>query len=136
MALDDLVPDDKKKGSSSKGGGRTKQKPDTVTIGSEPYKKVFEQEKWQKVKTVLTNDMGLIPNEVVNNYRAEERYEVIHEAALVVEEDKSPEELDNYDEDRCAICDSALGDFGVELEGLEVCANHPAAQIKARLDED
>lgn len=139
MGLKDLGPDDTGSSSGGRSSGRKRKKDDSddkVEIGSEPYKKVFKQEKWEEVKTFISHEMGLSPNKVVNNYKAEERYEVIHEAALAVDDEKEPEELSNYSRNRCAYCDCALGEFGVELEGKVFCPNHTAGQVKETLDSD
>lgn len=139
MGLDDLVPDDKKTSSSStsRSRKRKKQDDDEVVIGGEPYKKVFEKEKWEKVKKFISNEMGLVPNEVVNNYSAEERYEIVHEAALAVDKEIEPEDANNYSQRRCKVCDAGLGEMGVKLGEYWFCSNHPAAKLKPFLgDED
>lgn len=138
MGLDDLVPDDKQTSSSSGGRSRkrNKQKDDKVEIGSEPSKKVFTKEKWKKVKTFIKDEMGLSPNEVVNNYKSKERYEILHEAALAVDNEKDPEELNNYSKRRCKLCENALGERGVKLSGYWFCSSHPAAKLEPILGDD
>ena len=139
MGLKDLGPDD----SSTSSGGRPRGKgksnndsDDKVEIGSEPYKKVFEEEKWEEIKKFISHEMGLQPNKVANNYKAEERYEILHEAALAVDEEKEPEDLSNYSRNRCAYCDCALGEFGVELGGETFCPSHTAGQVADLLNPD
>ena len=137
MGLEDLVPDDKKPSSStSSTKQKSKQEDDRITIGSEPHKKVFTEDKFNEVKRILTHEMGLVPQEVVNNWSPKERYDVLHEAALATEGETKPEELENYDEARCYICSNALGDFGVEIEGVKVCVSHSVGELEASLNED
>lgn len=135
MGLDDLVPEGKEDSRSRSGSSSSKSK-SKVSFGSGKWEKIFSEDKWEDVKNTLINDMGLVPNEVVNNYPKEERYETLHEAALISEREEPP---DNIEEgpDRCAVCGNALHeDITVEIEGEEVCANHPAAQIRVGLDEN
>jgi len=135
MGLDDLVPEDKSTSSSSS-SSKSRQKENKVRIGSEPHKKVFSEDKWKTIKEFIIQEMGLKPSKVVNNYSAKERYEVLHEAALGVEGDKEPEELNNVSNNRCEICGTAVDQASVEIKGYEVCPQHPAAQVAVLIDEE
>lgn len=141
MGLEDLVPEDKR-GSSSRSRGKRKKK-DTVSFGGGRYKKEFTEERWEEIKNTLINEMGLVPNEVVNNYPAEERYEVLHEAALLSKRETTLEELGRRPT-RCGICGKPVGGSGVEfslLDGsgdiheIEICISHTAGQIQVLLEE-
>jgi len=138
MGLDDLVPDDKQSSSSSSSSRPrdSDDSPDKVEIGGEPYKKVFTEERWEKVKKVIGREMGLDVNKVVNNYPANERYEIIHEAALAVGGELEPDELDNYRDERCEICGIAKSEASVTICGDVVCVSHSAGQVAVMLDDD
>lgn len=134
MGLEDLVPDDKKDTSSRSRSRRSEPEEDKVVIGKGRLKKEFTQERWKEVKESLQKEMGLVPNEVVNNYPAEERFETIHEAALLSLENKTAEEL-GIDQNRCMICNSVMGESEVEIRGLSVCVHHTAGQIESYLND-
>lgn len=136
MGLDDIVPDDAD--TSSRGGRTDKKSPgerdDTVVVqGPGEKKKIFEEDDYEKVKKVIAEEMGLVPNKVLNNYTAADRYDVFHEAALIVDSEMDSEE-NSYAKNRCEICGNATQDFGVELGGIVVCPQHSAAQIRKELD--
>lgn len=138
MGLNDLIPDDSGTSSSSTS---TKSKPpeeqeDKVVIGKGETKKVFDEERWERIKRVIIDEMGLIPNKVVNNYPADERYNIIHEAAMLLDEKTEPEESDYSSTTRCAICGKAADDAYVEIEGLIVHTNHTAGQIESELNNE
>lgn len=133
MGLEDLIPDDVPKSSSSR--TTSKSKKDTVTFGSGELKKEFEKEHWEEIKEVLIEEMGLVPNEVVNNYAAQERYEILHEAALITRQEATIEEL-GHTVKKCDICGRPLGESGVEVAGINVCISHTAGQIHNQLNGD
>lgn len=138
MGLDDLVPDSAGGSSSSSRSSRDSSDDDEesekVIIGSEPYKKVFTDEDWEGIKGIITQEMGYVPNEVVNNYPAEERYEILHEAALLYRSEISEEELSDIPR-KCDYCGAALRDGGVWVGEYYVCASHTAGQL-ATLDDE
>lgn len=131
MGLDDLVPDGKEDTSSR---GRRRKKPDTVSFGSGNLKKEFTEERWEEVKSTLVNDMGLNPNEVVNNYSAQERFDTLHEAALLSQQEITEEELQEQP-DKCYICGKPNAGL-IEVKGLEMCANHTVGQLQEALNEN
>lgn len=135
MGLEDLVPEDKRGSGSSSSGRSRRKKKDTVAFGSGQFRKEFEEERWEEVKGTLINEMGLVPNEVVNNYSAQERFEVLHEAALLSKSETTLEELGRQPT-RCEYCGSAVGQSGVEIDGEMFCIHHTAGQIANALYED
>lgn len=134
MGLDDLVPDDAKQTSSRSGRSKKsrKQEEDVVTFGSGRYEKTFSKDHWEKIKKILSQEMGYVPTEVVNNFPAEERFEILHEAALLEKKQAEPEDLE-HTTTRCDICGTAVRGSGVEIAGLVVCTSHPAIQIAKEL---
>lgn len=137
MGLEDLIPEGKR-GSSSSSSSRRRSKTkeeDTVTFGGGNFRKEFTEERWQEVKRTLSHEMGLVPNEVVNNYPAEERFEVLHEAALLSKQETTLEELGRQPT-RCAICGNAVGKSGTEVAGVTVCIHHTVGQLSSMLNED
>lgn len=136
MGLEDLVPEDKRGSSrSSSSSRRSKKEEDTVVFGGGQYRKEFSKERWAEVKSTLVNEMGLVPNEVVNNYSAEERFEVLHEAALLSRKETSLEEL-GRSVTRCIVCGNAIGESGTELEGKPVHIHHTVGQVRSSLNEN
>lgn len=137
MALDDLVPDDAGGSSSSSSSSKVspEDNPNLKVIGKGEYRKVFDEETWEDVKLVLIQEMGLTPSEVVNNYPAEERYEVLHEAVSVANQEVSVEEL-GHEPERCEICGNALGDQAVTVSEHTVCVHHTVGQLAALENEE
>lgn len=136
MGLEDLVPDDKRDTSSRSRKKSLEDRDDLVVIGSGELRKSFEKDRWENIKDVMTSEMGLVPNEVVNNYSAEERFRTLHEAAMLEAQETTLEELGKTP-NPCAICGTELGDEGgVEVSGLYVCAGHTAGQIAEKLNEN
>lgn len=140
MGLDDLIPDDVDSQSSGSSSSRTQtQQERDVVIGKEPYKKEFDEDKWKEVKSVLTNEMGYNVNWVLNNLPAEERYEVLHEAVMMVNENLEPEEAEHRSTDRCIVCGNATDQVEAEIpwlpEGESVCFHHTVAQLEKELKE-
>lgn len=131
MGLDDLIPEGKEDTSSR---GRRRTKPDTVSFGSGNLKKEFTEERWEEVKSTLVNEMGLVPNEVVNNYPAQERFDALHEAALLSQQEITPEELKEQP-DKCYICGRANMGL-IEVKGLDMCASHTVGELQEALDEN
>lgn len=136
MGLEDLVPEDKRGSSrSSSSSSRQKKKEDTVAFGGGRHRKEFTEERWEEVKSTLVNEMGLVPNEVVNNYSSEERFEVLHEAALLSQQETSLEELGRSVK-RCIVCGNAIGESGTELEEKPVHIHHTVGQVRSALNEN
>lgn len=129
MGLEDLIPEGKEDTSSRR---TQKQKEDTVVFGGGRHRKEFTKERWEEIKSTLINEMGLVPNEVVNNYPAQDRYEALHEAALLSKREISLDELKKQPV-RCDICGKAVGDSGVEFEGLTVHINHTMGELQEAL---
>lgn len=136
MGLEDLVPEDQRGSSSSSSSSRSKKKQeDVVSFGGGQYEKTFTEERWQEVKSTLVNEMGLVPNEVVNNFSAQERFETLHEAALLSKKETSLEEL-GRSPTRCIVCGSAISKSGTEVEGKPVHIHHTVGQVRSALDEN
>lgn len=132
MGLDDLIPEGKEDTGSRRRGGRKKKK-DTVSFGSGRLKKEFTKERWEEVKHTLTNEMGLVPNEVVNNYSAQERFETLHEAAMLSQKEITQDDL-RETPTKCRICGNAVGESGVKIAGMTVCIHHTVGQVQAELE--
>lgn len=134
MGLEDLVPDEAKTSSSRSGRKKKskKQEEGVVTIGSGEFEKTFEEERLERIRKVISQEMGYVPNEVINNFPAEERFEILHEAALIEAQEAEEDELE-HTTTRCDICGNAIRDSGVEISGLVVCTSHPAIQVAKEL---
>jgi len=137
MGLEDLVPEDQRGSSrsSSSSSRSKKKKKDTVVFGGGQYRKEFTEERWQEVKRTLVNEMGLVPNEVTNNFSAEERFETLHEAAMLSRQETTLEEL-GRSPSRCIVCGNAIGQSGTEVEGKPVHIHHTVGQVRSSLDEN
>lgn len=134
MGLNDLTPDDNGTSSSStsKTSSSSDRHEDKVVIGKGEYKKVFSEERWERVQKVIRDEMGMNPNEVVNNLPAKEMYSIVHEAATMADGEKQPEDSE-YVAERCAICGKAADEGAVVVEGLLVHTSHTAGQIESEL---
>lgn len=137
MALEDLVPEDKRSSTSSSSSSRKppEERDDMVVFGSGDTKKSFTDDKWDDVKRALIDEMGLNPSEVTNNFPAQKRFDALHEAALIAEKEEEAEDL-GYTPETCSICNKAVGDSGVEIEGETVHIQHTAGQIAELLKDD
>lgn len=132
MGLDDLLPEeesvDRSSGSSSGGGSSQKTKDDEnlISFGKEPHRKTFTKERWERIRRIISRDFGLNVNKVLNNYPAQERHKVLHEAALEESSTTDTPTSELWKEERCPICDKALDDNVVELGNVTICRHHPA----------
>lgn len=136
MGLDDLV-DDAGGSSSSSSSKRSKSKSfhdddEYKVVGSDQYQKVFHEDEWAKVKDVLKDEMGKVPNVVLNSPE-QERFEILHEAALIASGDKDPLDSDYTGQERCLYCGSNPGDAAVEIQGETFCVHHTAGQVSSEL---
>lgn len=137
MGLEDLVPEDKRDTGQRRSRKKSlKQRDDVVVIGSGEYQKAFDEDKWESVKKVLIEEMGLVPNEVVNNFPAQERFQTLHQAAMLEKKETTLEELGKTP-NPCDICGTEMGDDGgVDILHLNICTSHPAGQIAEKLNEN
>lgn len=138
MGLDDIVkekaPDDSQSTSS-----RTRRRDHSDSdkyfkvVGKPPLQKVFqEEEDWKETAEVLRDEMGYMPNEVLN-MPAEKRFELLHEARLWNEGEL--EEMKNKTEDRCAICKKACTGGCVEINGINMHVSHTVGELNVLLEE-
>lgn len=136
MGLEDIVEEAGGQTSSSSSSKKKEKRthgvdnPDdyAVVVGKPPKQKAFTEEQWDKVSKVLKDKMDLVPNKVLN-MPPDKRYEILHEAALWSDEDKS-----STRKKKCFICGRSCGQSGVEIAGETVCSTHPAAMIAHELD--
>lgn len=136
MGLKDLVPEDKRDTRSRSAKKSLSERDDVVVFGSGEFQKSFGKDRWEDIREVMINEMGLVPNQVVNNYPAEERFEVLHEAAMLEAQEITLEELER-EPNPCAICGTELGDeAGLDIMGVEVCYHHTVGQLSVVLDEE
>lgn len=135
MGLEDIIPDGKSSGSSGSSGRRRKKKKEKVIeIGNPPYDKKFKEKKWEGVKKVIRNEFDYKSVGEVKSLPAEERYDVLHEAALIHEGEKRADESQHRAKERCLRCGAASGDMMVEIEDEMFCISHPAIQVRKALD--
>jgi len=131
MGLDDIITDHG--GSVDSTSSTDEEEDDTVEVGSGEYKKVFTEEKWEKVRKVITEEMGRNLNHVRNNLPAKEKYSIFHKAATwgsLSESDKDEEKSDT----RCVICGKACNHNHVVIAGETVCTHHTTAQLANELN--
>lgn len=136
MGLKDLV-DDENKSSSTGRKSQSKsveEREDVVTFGSGEYKKTFKEEKWERIKKILTREMGLVPNEVVNNFSQKTMFEALHEAALIDKQEMEKEDR-SYTPKNCSICGDAVAEEGFQADGKIFHKHHTVGQLKSELDE-
>lgn len=102
-------------------------------IGSPPHQKVFSEEKWDDVKRVLRDVMGRNVNRVLN-LPAEQRHEILHEAAMY--SDGQIVESEYEKEDKCPVCNKAVADdAGVSILGYDIHVHHTAGQIESAIKD-
>lgn len=139
MGLDDIVPDDSGTSSSSSSNksssSSTQEEENLKEIGGGRWKKSFTQEKWEGVKEVIHEEMGVTVN-VVLNKPPKERFQILHEAALIDDGEKKREEFSYSSSTRCHLCGNACDNSNVEIEGEKFCPQHSAARIRKALDEN
>lgn len=138
MGLEDIV-DEKAPDDSSSSRSRTRSRDLSGSdeyykvVGKPPLQKVFqEKEDWEETAQVIRDEMGMMPNEVLN-MPAEKRFELLHEARLW--SDGELQQLENETEDRCAICGSACTGSCVEVAGVNVHVHHTVGQLDSMLEE-
>lgn len=135
MGLEDALPDDVERSSSSNRSGSSSSSSSSqkkVSIGSGRYQKTFTEEKWEGVKATIKEEFDEEPNEVVHNWSAQKRYEMLHEAAIIHEEKQyEPRETTIRS---CVCCNSSTANL-VRIGGKWFCPQHPAAKIAKELDE-
>lgn len=131
MGLEDAIPGDTN-ASSSSSKQRSSSSEKTYKFGSGQYSKEFKEEKWERIKAILKNELGVPPQEVVNNWSAEERFEILHEAALIDEQEDNPD-TSTESLDSCEVCGSSNASL-VEIEGYFFCPQHPAAKVSKELE--
>lgn len=140
MGLEDIFPDDVEPGSSSSSSGSTKslspeEDDDYKVIGGGRWQKIFHKDKWDEVKRVLIDEFGKQPNVVLNS-PAEERHDILHEAALYVEGEKSEDELENRSDERCEVCGKACTGSCTKVAGVTVHFHHTAGELAEYMKND
>lgn len=101
-------------------------------VGTPPKQKAFSKEKWQDVKKYIRNHMSLTVNEILHS-PADERHEMLHEAALGADGDLEEEDKNYPPEVKCAICGKDAEHSKVELEGETFHVHHSAGQVASEL---
>lgn len=142
MALDDLLPDDETvttsasstTDESSSSQEKTEDEEEYAkVVGSPPNQKRFTEEKWEEVKRVLVEEFGYSVNSVLHK-PVNERYEILHEAALFPTGELDTDESDHYETRECEICGSAYTEQSLDIEGKVFCPHHTVGQLKRELD--
>lgn len=140
MGLDDV--DGVSKGGSSRSSSnqrskKSEQKDEIVqTVTHAGKRKEFTEERWEKVKKVIRQEMDYSVNEVLNNLPANKRYEVIHQAATWNPSDLNDTQQELKTEDRCYVCKKANDQATVEIDGKPVHVHHTVGQLASELGEN
>lgn len=133
-AAEDLVPDTTTVDTGSKDEKDGSE--ETVVIGNPPHEKRFTQERWEQVKDALTGELGYTVREV-KNMRSAERYEVLHEAAMLSAGEIEVKDTETAQPNKCAICSQRLPDEAVaEIAGEPFCPSHPSAKVAKYFNEE
>lgn len=130
MGLDDLLPDDAD--TTSRSSSQQSSKDYSVEVGSGSDEVKLTEEKWEGVKKILTEEFGLVPNEVLNKPSGE-RYEILTEAAQVHEGHQQADESEHRSGTRCYYCGKSCEGIEVEIGGELFCPHHTVAQIEKSL---
>lgn len=144
MTLDDLV-SEKTEEAQSQADTSAKERAENrqerinrrydKVVGSPPNQKAFKQEKWNEVKAVLMNEMGMKVGEVLSS-PSEERYEILHEASMIAENKLDAVDSSHTSDQRCPICDTALDNCFVVIEDKKFCPHHGAIKVAKVLDNE
>lgn len=129
MGLEEALPDSVNISESSNEDDTDENK---VTIGSGEAKRTFTEERWEEIRSVLSDEMGLDINEFKHQTPAHRQKKLIHDA--ISWEDKDDEEKDEQrSSTRCIVCGKACDNSHVEIEGKVVCTHHTTAQLANEL---
>lgn len=137
MGLDEILPDEADKsgsGSSRSGSSSSKEYHKTIT-GPAGKEKKFTEERWGEIRRVIIQEFDDSFKEVMNNYKAKERYSVVHDASLFLEREKTKDELGREPDVTCSVCGAECSEGSVVLEGEKVCAHHPAAKVAKEMHD-
>jgi len=129
MGLEEALPDNV---NVSEPSGSDEPDENTITIGSGEAKRTFTEERWDEIRTVLSDEMGLIINEFKHQTPAHKQKELIHEAISWDEKDED-EKNEQRSSTRCIVCGNACDNHYVEIEGKVVCTHHTTAQLAKEL---
>lgn len=136
MGLEDALPDDVEPSSSSSSSNSSSLSDDKVVIQGESSKRVFEEEKWERIKTLIEEEYDESLNEVLNNWSASDRYEFIGEVARHDIRNRHGLDQEPGEEVRCEYCDKVVTVSAVELHGHVYCRNHTVGEIELELEDD
>lgn len=126
-AAEDLVPDGEVDSGSS--SSTQEEEKDLVVFSSAGNTKKFTQERWEEIKTALTRQLGYTVDDI-EDMTSSERFEVIHEAALLSTNELDLSDSETAREYKCAICGSRMAEDVIsEIAGEYFCPNHPAAKL-------
>lgn len=134
MGLEDILPDEADKRGAKTDTDKEQEAYKTVK-GPRGKEKRFNKEKWKEVRRVIDREFEDSYLEVMNNYSKKKRFDVVHQAALVSEEQKQLSRTGRETKTRCSVCGSDCADANVEIEGEKVCPQHPAAKVRVELDK-
>lgn len=134
MGLDDILPDEADKRGAKTQETEEKEEFHKKVTGPQGKEKKFDKERWKEIREIIDREFEDSLPEVMNNYSRKKRYEVVHQAALVVDEQKELKETERQTTTRCPVCGNDCSDHSVEIEGTEVCIQHPAIQVRKALD--
>lgn len=138
MGLDDLIPDEVDE-STSRAPRQSKDDSSDDDIvksfGEPPKRKKFTEDQWEHVKRVIREEFGMKVGTVVNS-PPDQRYELLHEAAMTPASKIGEAESESSSSTRCHYCDKACDDAYVELEGKKFCVHHTVAQAETTLHND
>lgn len=136
MGLDDVLPDEAdKKGAKQQKDDEEEDAYKTIT-GPRGKEKKFSKERWKEIRKVINEEFEDSYLEVMNNYSAKKRLEVVHQAALVSDEQKSLGSTGRETKQRCAVCGNDCSDVSCVIEGQHVCPHHPAQQVSNELNDE
>lgn len=143
MGLEDALPDDVEPSSSSSSSSTTSSgtsgsvDDDKIVVhGDSSKKRIFDEDKWERVKKLVEEEYDESLNEVLNNWSAEDRYEFIGEVAKHDTRNRHGLDQEPGEKITCEYCGKEVTVVAVELHGHVYCRNHTVGEIHLELDED
>lgn len=136
MGLDDILPDDSSDthhSHSSPSESSTQSDPSHHVIGSGDTSRSYIPTRWKKLKRVITREMGLSVEEVLEK-PPEERNEILDHADNWYDDDFEQNTSAYRSTTRCTVCRQACDEHYVEINGEKFCVQHTAGQIARALD--
>lgn len=135
MGLEDALPEDVEPASSST-SSNTSSDEDKVVIQGESSKRVFDEDKWERIEDLIREEYEENLNQVLNNWSADERYEFIGKVARHDTRNSHELDQDPGEEIHCDHCGKRVTVVAVELHGYVYCRNHTVGEIHMELDDE